>query len=317
MPAKGPTEGSIFKIDLHRAELLDLLQLVAEIFEREAVAEESFLGELLGLLAVERGFGLLDERKHVAHAEDAADDAVGMKRLEGVGLFAHADELDGLAGDVADGERRAAAGVAVHLGEDHAGESETSMKVLRGVDGVLAGHGVGDEEDLLRAEELFEALHLGHQIFVDVEAAGGVDDERVAAHDDGFAAGFFGKALNKRGAGGLALLVAFVEARLDLLGDDFELLARGGAVDVDRDEHGTVTALLEPGGQLAGGGGFAGALQAGHENDRGRLGGEVEARGVFAEQGDELVADDLDDLLGGRERGEDFSADGLLRGCAR
>ena len=95
---------------LHRAELLDLPQLVAEIFEREAVAEQSLLGELLGLLAVERGLGLLDERQHVAHAEDAANDAIGMEGLEGVGLFADADELDGLAGDVANGERRAAAG---------------------------------------------------------------------------------------------------------------------------------------------------------------------------------------------------------------
>ena len=186
------------------------------------------------------------------------------------------------------------------------------MKVLRGVDGVLAGHGVGDEEDLLRREELFQALHLGHQILVDVEAAGGVDDERVAAHDDGFAAGFFCETLNKSGAGGLALLVALVEARLDLLGDDFELLACGGAVDVDRDEHGTVTALFEPRGQLAGGSRFAGTLQSGHENDGGRLGGEVEAGSIFAEQSDQLVANDFDDLLGRRERGEDFSSDGLL-----
>ena len=128
-------------------------------------------------------FGALDEREHVAHAEDAADDAVGMEGLEGVGLFAGADELDGLAGDVADGEGRAAAGVAVHLGEDDAGEAEALVEVLGGVDGVLAGHGVGDEEDLLRVEQLFELLHLVHQLFVDVEAAGGVDDEGVAAEN--------------------------------------------------------------------------------------------------------------------------------------
>ena len=186
------------------------------------------------------------------------------------------------------------------------------MKLLRRVDGVLAGHGVGDEEDLLRGEQLLQALHLGHQLFVDVQAAGGVDDERVAAHDDGFAAGFFGQALDERRAGGLALQVAFVEAGLDLLGDDLELLARGGAVDVDRNQHGPVTALLEPGGELAAGGGFAGALQPGHENHGGRLRGEFEARRVFAEQRDQLVADDLDHLLGGRERGEDFGADGFV-----
>ncbi len=106
------------------------LQLIAEVFEREAVAEQSLLGELLRLLAVERGLGLLDQRKHVAHAEDAADDAIGMEGLEGVGLFTGADELDGLAGDVADRQRRAAARVAIHLGQDHAGQSETGMKVL-------------------------------------------------------------------------------------------------------------------------------------------------------------------------------------------
>ena len=132
----------------HGAELLDLLQLIAEVFEGEAVAEERFLGELFRLLSVEGGLGFFDEREHVAHAEDAADDAVGMEGLEGVRLFAGADELDGLAGDVADGERRTAAGVAVHLGEDDAGEAEALVKVLRGVDGILAGHGVGDEEDL-------------------------------------------------------------------------------------------------------------------------------------------------------------------------
>ncbi len=184
-------------------------------------------------------------------------------------------------------------------------------KSCGGVDGVLAGHGVGDEEDLAGVEELFEALHLVHQLFVDVEAAGGVDDEGVAAHDAGFAAGFFGEALDEGGAGGLAFLVAFVELGFNGFGDDFELLAGGGAVDVDRDEHGAMAALFEPGGELAGGGGFAGALQAGHEDDRGRLRGEFEAGRVFAEQGDELVADDLDDLLGGREGGEDFSADGF------
>ena len=52
-------------------------------------------------------------------------------------------------------------------------------------------------------------------------------------------------------------------------------------------------------------------MQPGHENDGGRLGGEFEARRVFAEEGDELVANDLDDLLGGREGGEDFSAHGF------
>ncbi len=69
-----------------------------------------------------------------------------------------------------------------------------------------------------------------------------------------------------------------------------------------------MAALFEPGGELAGGGGFAGALQAGHEDDGRGLRGEFEAGGVGAEGGDELVADDFDDLLGGREGCCDFGA---------
>ena len=95
------------------------------------------------------------------------------------------------------------------------------------------------------------------------------------------------------------------------LGDDFELLARGGAVNVDRDQHGPVAALLEPCRQFSAGCGLAGSLQPGHQDDRRRLGGEVETRRVFAQQRDQLVAHDLDHLLGGRERGEHFSANSL------
>ena len=84
----------------------------------------------------------------VAHAENAVGDAVRMKRLEGVGLFADADELQRLAGDGADGKRRAAAGVAVHLGQDHAGDAQALVELVGGLHGVLAGHGVGDEQDL-------------------------------------------------------------------------------------------------------------------------------------------------------------------------
>ena len=91
--------------------------------------------------------------------------------LEGVRLFAGAEELDGRAGDVADGEGCAAAGVAVHLGEDGSGDGEEIVEGLRGVDGVLAGHGVGDEQDLGGAQDRLELGELRHQVFVDVEAS--------------------------------------------------------------------------------------------------------------------------------------------------
>jgi hypothetical protein len=63
------------------------------------------------------------------------------------------------------------------------------MKIQSRVDRVLAGHGVGDEEDFAGVELLFELLHLAHQLLVDVQAASGIDDEHVAAHVACLAAG--------------------------------------------------------------------------------------------------------------------------------
>ena len=74
----------------------------------------------------------------------------------------------------------------------------------------------------------------------------------------------------------------------------------------------TVAVFRKPAGQLAGGGGFTGALQADDQDDAGRLVGEAQLGFVAAENLDQLIADDLDDLLGGRKRHEHFLAHGLL-----
>ena len=78
-------------------------------------------------------------------------------------------------------------------------------------------------------------------------AAGGVDDEDVAAVVGGFAVGFFGEAEDVVGAVlRFGVEFAFVELGVDGVGDDVELLAGGGAVDVDGDEHGAVAGFFEP-----------------------------------------------------------------------
>ncbi len=51
--------------------VLHLLQLVAEVFEVEALALLELFRQLVGLVLVESLFGLLDKAEHIAHAEDA------------------------------------------------------------------------------------------------------------------------------------------------------------------------------------------------------------------------------------------------------
>ena len=83
-------------------------------------ALRSFSSIFAACVRVDVLLGPLDERHHVAHAEDPAGEAVGVEDLERVGLLAGAHELDREAGDRADREGRAAAGVAVDLRQDQA-----------------------------------------------------------------------------------------------------------------------------------------------------------------------------------------------------
>ena len=79
-----------------------------------------------------------------------------MKRFQGIIFFTHANELDGLAGDAADAECRAAARVAIELGQYHAGERELLVKLFRRAHRILPGHSIGHEEDFRRREQLLK-----------------------------------------------------------------------------------------------------------------------------------------------------------------
>ena len=149
-------------------------------------ALEHLLLGLDRLVGVVDGLGLLDQREHVAHAEDAARHAVGMERLERVELLADAGEEDRQARDFLDRQRGAAACVAVELGQDDAGERDGLGKRLGNVHRLLAGHRVDDEDGVVRLEHRAHLRELVHEVGVDLQTAGRVDDEDVAAESLGF-----------------------------------------------------------------------------------------------------------------------------------
>ena len=94
-------------------------------------------------------------------------------------LLARRREHDRPAGDRAYGQRRTAAGVAVELGEHDAGEVDALEERLGRDDGVLADHRVDDEQHLVGIDRGADVGGLLHQLFVDAEATGGVDDHDV------------------------------------------------------------------------------------------------------------------------------------------
>ncbi len=62
-----------------------------------------------------------------------------------------------------------------------AGDAGALAKGLGDVDRILPGHRVGDEQGLVRVGGLAHRRHFEHQLFVDVEPPGGVEDDDVIA----------------------------------------------------------------------------------------------------------------------------------------
>ena len=227
-----------------------------------------------------------------------------MERFQGVEFLAGANELQRLAGDSADGERRAAAGIAVHFREDDAGDAELLVELVGRLHRVLTGHGVRDEQNLAGVKLFLELPQLLHELLVDVQAAGGIYEENVAARLHAFPPsrprqvtrlGFFQRAIGNR--------------QLDIARDNRKLLPGGMSVDVDRDHHRTVAVFREPLRQLAGAGRLTGALEADDHDGAGRLIREAQFRLMASQDVDQFVLDDLDDLLRRRQRSEDFLAE--------
>ena len=82
-------------------------------------------------------------------------------------------------------QRGATAGVAVELGEHHAGEPDAVPERLGGGHRVLADHRVDHEQDLVGIDGVPDVRGLLHHLGVDAEPAGGVDDDDVVLRAPG------------------------------------------------------------------------------------------------------------------------------------
>ena len=143
-----------------------------------------------------------------------------------------------------------------------------------------------------------------HQPLVDRHAAGGVEHHHVvAAETSRFhgAAGDLHGTLARNDRQGIDA---------DLLAKDRQLFLRRRSPRIERGhQHAALVAPGEALGDLRRGGGLARALQADHQDADRRRRIEVDHLRVRTEHVHELIVDDLDDLLSGRHRTDDFRPD--------
>ena len=182
-----------------------------------------------------------------------------MERLQRFGFLADAEEFNRLAGNMANRQRRAAAGVAVHFGQHHAGQRQRFVKGLRGIRRILTGHRINDEQGFNRVNGGVDVLDFVHHRFVNVQTTGGIHQQHVVE----FELRFF-----QRRVDDINRLLADVgreEVDADLLGQGLQLFDRRRAVNVRGDhQHFLLVLLAQEFPQLTDAGGFTSTLQARH-----------------------------------------------------
>ena len=289
----------------HAAHAFHLRQLLGHVFQVEH-ALAHFLGDSRRLGRVDGLDGLVDQGHHVAHAQDAPGNAVRIKVFERVPFFAGTDQLDRFAGDRTHTERRAAAPVAIDAREHDAGDADFLVETLGEVHRVLARKGIRDQQCFVRVRQITDGRGFGHQLFVNMGAASGVEDHHIVAAEAG----------GHHGAGGdlsRALAENDGERRdAGLFTQYTELFLRGRTARIQRgQQHLFAVAVGKAFADFRRGRGFARALQANHQYGDGRRRIEIDRLGIGAEHGDEFVMDDLDHQLARRHRFQHRLANGL------
>ena len=106
---------------------------------------------------------------------------LGMELLEPVEFLARSQQLDRLAGDRPHGQGRAAAPIAVDARQHDAADADLLIEALGEPHRILAGERIGHEQRLMRLGDIAYRLGLGHQLFIDMQPARGIEHHDVIA----------------------------------------------------------------------------------------------------------------------------------------
>ena len=238
----------------------------------------------------------LDQAHHVAHPQDPLRHAIGVEELELLELLACGGKQDRLASQRAHRQRRAAARIAVELGDHRSIEIDRLGKRLGDVDGVLARHRIDHQQQVVRLQRRPHAHELAHQLLVHVQAPARVDDQHVLA------LGASTLERPRRDLDGISVGAALIRGGVRLRAQLHQLLDRRRAAGITGGErHAARVLLAQVARELCRRRRLARALQARH-HDHGRgARGKAQRRRGAAHQVRELLGHDLHHLLAGVE----------------
>ena len=275
-----------------------------------------------GLLRVEHLLGLLDERQHVAHAEDRGRPSGRGGRRRSRRASRRWTRTGSARRSTSRTDRAAPPRASPSSLVSTTPVNPTpSRKASAVADRVLADHRVEHEQHLVGVDGVTDRRGLGHQLVVDAEPAGGVDDHHVevlgpgldepgSRYRDRITGARVGGTLGRRSG------VRGEHLHARALTHDLQLADRARTLQVRRDEQRRMALSSKPFREFAGQRRLTRALKPGQHDDGRRGLGERQLAGLATEDADELLVDDLDDLLGRVQRRGDLGALGPLLDAA-
>ena len=290
----------------HAAELFHLLELFGKIIEIK-LARLHLLGHRCGFFRI-NGFGsFFDQRNNIAHAENTVGDALGIKLLKRVHLFAGGDQLDRLAGDGMHRKRCTATAITIHTSEHNAGNADTLIKITRQIDGILTGQAVGNEQDFMRIGGLANIRHFHHQRLVNMRAACGIENDDIMRAKFCSLNGASGNFHRRLTGNDRQRINTGLDAKLA------KLFLRSRTARIERGhQHFFALTFSQALRDLARRRRLTRTLQADHhDDDRGRC-IQIDGNAFSAKHFDKFVMDDLDDHLAGLDAFQDFGTNGLF-----
>ena len=170
------------------------------------------------------------------------------------------------------------------------------MERLSNSHGVLACHGINNQEGVVRLHLIGDLPHLRHQLGIDCEATRSIDNEDISSQATCLCNGRSGNVHWITYAREDHLIGSREHRHINLSGQSAQLSHCGGPLQVGTHQHGVAPLCFEPLCQLGRVGGFTGALEASHQHHSGRLGCVGDAEGLAAQGLGEFFEDDLLDL---------------------
>src|SRR5690606_17999225 len=134
-------------------------------------------------------------------------------------------------------------------------------EALGDTNGVLTRHSISDEENFIGSHLLLQAAQLIHHLVVDLETAGGIQDHHAVPGSPRLLYPRLRYANNVRST------TVSMNRDIELPSQGFQLVYRGRAIHVTRDQTCWAPLGLQLASELSGRGRLSGSLQPDHHHD--------------------------------------------------